>query len=443
MTWPVRSRVVGEASGFERMIFLFVLLVQQDAFVSIPMLIKNLPNGEMRGVENIYNTVGVALSILLIGWICLQRLRPLASIGRTNLWAMLFTCLVLLSAIWSIHPSITIRRGVGYVLTIIVGALLPLRFGVTGFMKVLSASFAISALGSFVFVAMFPQYGIMQVQSLEGCWQGVFATKELLGSVMAVAIFVELYIVVSCSGKEWWRLGLLAAYGSLVVLSRSMTALLIASAYAAGTAAYLLWRRSGWRGLSVVTALACALLVGCLIVLPDSESALGIIGKDATLTGRVDLWQQVLKLVDEKPVLGWGYRAMWQPDDPSTEVVDETAGFAVPSAHNAFLEIALGLGWTGALVIVIMISLAIRRGIQCCAKVSGLLGWFSLMFFMGTVVAGITTETLGQNQTIEWLVFNALLFSCGASDQRVERKTALRYRRENGVCQNAIGIGAD
>ena len=55
-------------------------------------------------------------------------------------------------------------------------------------------------------------------------------------------------------------------------------------------------------------------------MLPDSESALGIIGKDATLTGRVDLWQQVLKLVDEKPVLGWGYRAMWQPDDPSTEV---------------------------------------------------------------------------------------------------------------------------
>ena len=146
MTWPVRSRVVGEASGFERDHFLFVLLVQQDAFVSIPMLIKNLPNGEMRGVENIYNTVGVALSILLIGWICLQRLRPLASIGRTNLWAMLFTCLVLLSAIWSIHPSITIRRGVGYVLTIIVGALVPLRFGVTGFMKVLSASFAISAL---------------------------------------------------------------------------------------------------------------------------------------------------------------------------------------------------------------------------------------------------------------------------------------------------------
>ena len=228
MTWPVRSRVVGEASGFERMIFLFVLLVQQDAFVSIPMLIKNLPNGEMRGVENIYNTVGVALSILLIGWICLQRLRPLAYYWQNKPVGNVIYVSCFLSAIWSIHPSITIRRGVGYVLTIIVGALLPLRFGVTGFMKVLSASFAISALGSFVFVAMFPQYGIMQVQSLEGCWQGVFATKELLGSVMAVAIFVELYIVVSCSGKEWWRLGLLAAYGSLVVLSRSMTALLIA-----------------------------------------------------------------------------------------------------------------------------------------------------------------------------------------------------------------------
>jgi O-antigen ligase len=443
MTWPLHSRVVGEASGFERMIFIFVLLVQQNAFVSIPMLMGGLSNGEMRGVENVYNTVGIALSILLIGWICLQRLRPLAFIGRTNWWAMLFTCLVLLSATWSIHPSITIRRGVGYVLTIIVAALLPLRFGVTGSLKVLSTSFAISALGSLVFVTIVPQYGIMQVQGLEGCWQGVFVTKELLGSVMAVAIFVELLILVSCPEKRWWRLCLLVAYGTLVVRSRSMTALLIASAYAAGTVVYLLWRRSGWRGLTAVTALACALLVGSSIVLPDSQSALGFIGKDVTLTGRVNLWQEVLKLVDEKPLLGWGYRAMWQPDDSTTEVVDETAGVAVPSAHNAFLEIALGLGWTGVLVMGIMICLAIRRGVRCCAKGSGLLGWFSLMFFLGVLVAGITTETLGQNQTIEWLVFNALLFSCGALDQRVEKETALRHRREKSVYREVVGIGAD
>lgn len=441
MTSPSQSRSSGNASRIEWIVFVFVLLVQQNAFVSIPMIVNGLTLGEMRGVENIFNTIGVAMSLLLIGWISYQRLRPLVHIGRANVWPLSFICLVLLSTIWSIHPDITFRRGVGYVLTVVIAALLPLRFGVNGCMKVLSASFAIAAFGSFAFVAILPQYGIMQTEGLEGCWQGVFSTKELLGSVMAVAIFVELFILISSSGRGRWRFLFLGAYGTLLVLSRSMTALLITVAYTVGAGAFLLWKRSGWRGVSAVTALAYALLIGSWIVFPDSQAALGIIGKDSTLTGRVGLWHEVLKLVDEKPVLGWGYRAMWQPDDSTTSVTDNATGIAAPSSHNAFLEIALGLGWTGVLMIVIMICVGIRRGIQCCANGSDLLGWFSLMFFGGTVVAGITTETLGENQVIEWVVFGALFFSCGIWGRRIGRDAKLQLRRNERAHGDVITIG--
>jgi O-antigen ligase len=412
----------------ERMIFIFVLLVQQNAFVSIPLIVNGESLGDVRGVENIFNTIGVALSLVLIGWISLRRLRSLTYLGRANVWSVLYTCLVLLSAFWSIHPNITIRRGVGYVLTIIVAALLPLRFGVTGSMKVLSNSFAISALGSFLFVAMFPQYGIMQLQGLEGCWQGVFDTKQLLGAVMTVAIFVELYILVSSARKEWWRYCLLIAYGALLLLSRSMTQFLIALAYTAGTGAYLLWKQSGWRGVSAGITLACALLVGSLIVFPDSRSVLAVIGKDPTLTGRANFWPSILGLVKERPVLGWGYRAMFQPDDAATASVDAVAGIEVPGAHNAFLEVALDLGCAGLLVMAVMILLAIYRGARCCSNGFGLLGWFSTMFIVGTVTAGLTTETLGQNQIIEWLVFNVLLFGCGLCSQSVKVETAPQSR---------------
>ena len=63
----------------------------------------------------------------------------------------------------------------------------------------------------------------------------------------------------------------------------------------------------------------------------------------------------------------------------------------MPSAHNAFLEIALGLGWTGALVIVIMISLAIRRGITVLRKGIWLARLVFADVFYGNIVAGITT----------------------------------------------------
>jgi exopolysaccharide production protein ExoQ len=400
-------------SRLEWVLFVFVLLVQQNSFLSIPILTKDLSMAEMRAFDNVYNTAAVGLSILVTAWLCTNRLHIVVCAIRTNIWQVLFVCLALLSASWSIHPDITIRRGVAYAATIVISALLPLRFGHTGCMKVLSAAFTISAIGSLAFVAMFPKYGIMGIDDLQGCWQGVFCTKELLGSVMAVAIFVELYLLVAHSGKQQWRFCLLAAYVALLLLSRSMTALLTSSGYVAGACVYLLWRRSRTHCVLAAMLIAMLVAVGAVAMWSEPKAVLGAIGKDTTLTGRVGLWPVVLRLVEEKPLLGRGYRAMWQPDDLTTRSVDDAVGWAVPSAHNTFLEIALELGCTGVFVMVGVICVAVRAALWCCSHGSALLGWFSAMLAVGIVVAGQTGETLGRSQVIEWLVFSSLAISCG------------------------------
>jgi hypothetical protein len=38
---------------------------------------------------------------------------------------------------------------------------------------------------------------------------------------------------------------------------------------------------------------------------------------------------------------------------------------------------------------------------------------FSLVFFLGVLISGMSEPTLARNQEIEWVVFNALSFSCG------------------------------
>lgn len=398
---------------FEWLIFVVVLLVQQNAFVSLPILLQSVPLTEMREFDNPYNGAAVALSLLCIGGMCLFRLQAIAGIARTNVVALLFTGLVVLSISWSIHPDITIRRAVGYVLTMLVAALLPLRFGVGRFMKVLSLSFAVSAIGSIAFVFIAPQYGIMQEEGLAGCWQGVFCTKELFGSVMAVAVFVEAYIVVSCADRQRWRLCLLGLYCVLVILSRSKTALLTVVVYSVGVCVLLLWKRHRLLGLIGVMGIAFGLLTAFVVVELAPDLALSAIGKDSTLTGRTRLWPVVIELVKERPALGWGYRAMWQPNDPMTRRIDDIAGFAVPSSHNAFLEIALQLGLTGVALMIFFIFVALRQGARCFVKGRNSLGYFTIMFVISALMAGITTGTLGQNQVIEWLVFNALVFSCG------------------------------
>lgn len=406
------------AGRSETIACVLILLVQQNAFVSIPMLLTDMGMGEMRGTENVYNSVAIGLTALFVAWEVLRMGRFFWRILRENLAIALFAALVVLSVAWSLHPEISLRRAFGYLLTVAIAVLLPLRFGLGGCMKLLSVSFLVSALSSGIYAVVFPQYGIMHIADLEGCWQGVFATKELLGSVMAVAILVELYNFFASRYTPWWRIGPLSLYMILLVLSRSITALVAAGIYLLGGAAYLVWRRFQWRGILPMVMTAAVMVLAFSVFVGEPTAMLTAMGKDSTLTGRVYLWHEVEKLIGERPLLGWGYRAMWQPGDRTTSVLDSVAGFEAPSSHNTYLEIALGLGGLGLLALMAVLFVALRKGVQCCLRDAPLLGWFTLLFLAGSAVSGITTESMGMNQVIDWLLFNTLLVSCGLSLQQ-------------------------
>ena len=59
-----------------------------------------------------------------------------------------------------------------------------------------------------------------------------------------------------------------------------------------------------WGGVSVG-----GLLV--LIYLTAPGLLLGVLGKDETLTGRTDIWVELLRAIEQKPALGYGYLAFW------------------------------------------------------------------------------------------------------------------------------------
>src|SRR5215471_8082077 len=53
----------------ERVILILALLVQQGAFVSLPMILADLSMSDMREVENPFNTAAVGISVLLVGYL--------------------------------------------------------------------------------------------------------------------------------------------------------------------------------------------------------------------------------------------------------------------------------------------------------------------------------------------------------------------------------------
>ena len=389
-----------------------VILQQEGAFVSVPAYFTG---ASLRGVVNPFNTFGIAFTGLALLALCIPRWRQIASaFARTPQWT-LFLVLVLASACWSIHPDLTVRRAAGYVLTAVLACYLTVRFGRDDCLRVFSASFAASAIGSLAIVLLFPAYGVMDGQGLMGDWRGVFPHKNVLGPVMAVAVFVELYLLTLHDGRPRWRWGLLALYLSLVIFSHSATGWFLAALYIGTAALFQIWRHH-----QIAAALAALVAVIAMVGLAatlwtDPRWVLSAIGKDPTLTGRTTLWRVVLEFIHEKPMLGWGYHAMWEPLDPTTIYADRLTGnWGVTSSHNTFLEITLQLGFVGLGLMVLILLSAWRRAVRCCRRGIVPFGWFAFVFFLSAVIGAQFIETLGQNQVIEWLLFSALLLTCGA-----------------------------
>ncbi|MCW4385011.1 O-antigen ligase family protein [Salinibacterium sp. SYSU T00001] len=91
------------------------------------------------------------------------------------------------------------------------------------------------------------------------------------------------------------------------------------------------------------------------------ESLLGLLGKSADLTGRLDNWRIVADLAAERPVAGWGWVSYWIP------WVEPFDGLVIRNdteqlhAHNAWLDAYLQLGVIGVVVLAaLVLSVATR-----------------------------------------------------------------------------------
>ena len=78
-----------------------------------------------------------------------------------------------------------------------------------------------------------------------------------------------------------------------------------------------------------------------------ASDILALLGRDATLTGRSDIWREVWRAILKRPLLGYGFSAFWIGLKGEAFNVITMLGFVVLHAHNGFLEIMLELGGTG------------------------------------------------------------------------------------------------
>jgi exopolysaccharide production protein ExoQ len=149
----------------------------------------------------------------------------------------------------------------------------------------------------------------------------------------------------------------------LVVNSRSATSLALVFV-TLGSAAFSLAVRqfnSKRKQRFIIAFLSTVAGAFALSVVLDASFAAGLLGRDGTLTGRTAIWDFVWRRIKERPWLGHGYQAYWNVENEFTINIKRTVGFPVTSAHQGLLDVLLGVGIIGLVIVSVMLGTAILR----------------------------------------------------------------------------------
>jgi exopolysaccharide production protein ExoQ len=208
-----------------------------------------------------------------------------------------------------------------------------------------------------------PGYGTHQasdaVQTVHaGLWRGVFPHKNELGAMASASSIAFLWFGDPTSSRPGFRF--ICAVASLACLIFAGSSGALASLLIVLTiyfAIFLTWRWPVAFTWLFVLAVAAALAGALLAIGVDTFS---LLGRDATLSGRTLIWDVVLAMIADSPLLGHGYSAGTSAF--AGPHLKEYFGPAVWDAHNGYLTILLETGIVGFLLYLYLVLSVIFRG---------------------------------------------------------------------------------
>jgi O-antigen ligase len=295
---------------------------------------------------------------------------------------------------------------------------------------------------SVLFIKWFPDLGrYLHPWTWATVYCGVTTNKNSLGDMAMVSGLVLLWSLVDFQGypgkgRQWkdvWPdLFVLGMCLWLLHLAQSATSV---SCFVVGAfiffASRLQWAKDnlgklGWCCIGLIVFFMA------LATLPDFRGAIaGALGRDATLTGRTDIWAAALK-IPTNPLLGHGFASTWLT--PEGRAMAEE--LKIPHAHNGYLETYLHSGLFGVLLLLAVLYSAGRTA-RSNLLTGTISGNFFMAFFVSGVVYNFTEVAFNDGNIIEfglWLTAalgGGLMAKIGADEEYFPTSLGAESGRED------------
>jgi exopolysaccharide production protein ExoQ len=329
-------------------------------------------------------------------------------------------CIVTASVFWSVSPDQTTRRIFAIACTTLSGVVLAARYSWARLAEVIAACFAVLAVISLITGLFIPSIGRM-VDLFPGAWRGLWPEKNAFGGNMAfgVVLCASAAVLTPIRARYWWGAAGLCFF--LVLMSTSKTALV---SVLLGVGAFsLVWAVRRGPAMSIAATWGAVVGLGVVVgmVLFASDVLFGLLGKDATLTGRTQIWAGVMRRINLRPWEGYGYGATWDETDNWGPLawITHDAGFRAHHAHNSWLEQWLGLGVPGLVAWAGFFLQTLVANIVALYREKG--AYLALPFFVIYSLTTLTESIAVVYNDMRWVIFVALAVKLALPDPRPSR----------------------
>jgi exopolysaccharide production protein ExoQ len=149
-------------------------------------------------------------------------------------------------------------------------------------------------------------------------------------------------------------------------------------------------------------------------------NAASALGRDATFTGRTEIWAGLIPEAAQNPVLGVGFGSFW--------TAEKEAEHRIGEAHNGYLDLRLEQGFVGVVLVMLVFITSALKALQNPARDWGCL---LLCFIVIAVMHNISESSINcmASHLIGLIVFLTMTVnaqSVRVMTPRVARGTAMK-----------------
>lgn len=421
MSTPVRVRAPGPGERLLAMVTLFLLAY------SVPSLWFSEDNTGIQTGDSAVIIVfaalfSIALTRLVGNWRHVWR-----SVRREPL-LLGFIFLLIASTVWSTDPGTTFRRSVALLLTTFFGYYLVVRFSLREIIRLCTYALMVGTVMNFVWIAALPKYGVTQVTTeaaTNGDWSGLFTHKNTLGRSGLLSAVLFVFAARLFPRRRVLHYAFAALNVVLIVGAHSQTSLVGFVLLMALMALFTGLRAHRTLYGGVAFGLFGTAIAGAVFVTTSLGPITQSLGRDATLTGRTQLWRDCLHEIATRPVLGFGWSGFWTGTlrGPSRYVLERNT-WNPPDAHNAVLELLLNVGIVGTVLFCIVFFRGLVRAVGHVRRQPDVLGLFPLVFLSFVLLQSITERGVVERD-LGWSLFVVAIVLAGR-DRRDAAVTAAR-----------------